>query len=128
MAVLNKIRQRSIFLILIIALALFSFIIGDIFQNLDSSAASDTAIATVNGEDIDRDDFMAKVENIQRQSGGSTTNTQAMNRVWENELRAKVMQSQYDALGISCIANDILEKKPFHTVVAYEVRQLAEGT
>ena len=101
MAVLNKIRQRSIFLILIIALALFSFIIGDIFQNLDSSAASDTAIATVNGEDIDRDDFMAKVENIQRQSGGSTTNTQAMNRVWENELRAKVMQSQYDALGIS---------------------------
>ena len=101
MAVLNKIRQRSIFLILIIALALFSFIIGDIFQNLDSSAASDAPIATVNGEDIDRDDFMAKVENVQRQSGGSTTNTQAMNRVWENELRAKVMQSQYDAIGIS---------------------------
>ena len=24
-----------------------------------------------------------------------------MNRVWDNELRAKVMQSQYDALGIS---------------------------
>ena len=101
MAVLNKIRQRSIFLILIIALALFSFIIGDIFQNLDSSAASDAPIATVNGEDIDRDDFMAKVENVQRQSGGSSTNTQAMNRVWENELRAKVMQSQYDAIGIS---------------------------
>jgi len=37
MAVLNKIRQRSIFLIIIIALALFSFIIGDIFQNLGSS-------------------------------------------------------------------------------------------
>ena len=60
MAVLNKIRQRSIFLILIIALALFSFIIGDIFQNLDSSAASDAPIATVNGEDIDSDDLDRK--------------------------------------------------------------------
>ena len=101
MAVLNKIRQRSIFLIIIIALALFSFIIGDIFQNLGSSSGNQTTIATVNGEDIERDDFMAKVENIQRQSRGTITNTQAMNRVWDNELRAKVMQSQYDALGIS---------------------------
>ena len=101
MAVLNKIRQRSIFLIIIIALALFSFIIGDIFQNLGSSSGNEATIATVNGVDIERDDFMAKVENIQRQSRGSLTNTQAMNRVWDNELRAKVMQSQYDALGIS---------------------------
>ena len=119
MAVLNKIRQRSIFLILIIALALFSFIIGDIFQNLDSSAASDTAIATVNGEDIDRDDFMAKVENIQRQSGGSTTNTQAMNRVWENELRTKVMQSQYDALGIS-VERDYMRDLLKQNLTAFE--------
>ena len=94
MAVLNKIRQRSIFLIIIIALALFSFIIGDIFQNLGSSSGNEATIATVNGVDIERDDFMAKVENIQRQSRGSLTNTQAMNRVWDNELRAKVMQSQ----------------------------------
>jgi parvulin-like peptidyl-prolyl isomerase len=101
MAVLNKIRQRSIFLIIIIALALFSFIIGDIFQNLGSSSGNQAIIATVNGEDIERYDFMAKVENIQRQSRGTITNTQAMNRVWDNELRAKVMQSQYDALGIS---------------------------
>ena len=101
MAVLNKIRQRSIFLILIIALALFSFIIGDIFQNLDTSDKSQTVVATVNGEDIDRDAFMNQVENIQRQSGGSVSNTQAMNRVWDQELRNKVMQTQYDAIGIS---------------------------
>ena len=101
MAVLNKIRQRSIFLILIIALALFSFIIGDIFQNLGSSDKTQTVIATVNGEDIKRDAFMNKVENIQRQSGGSVSNTQAMNRVWDQEVRNKVMQTQYDALGIS---------------------------
>ena len=68
MAVLNKIRQRSIFLIIVIALALFSFVIGDIFTNLDSSSASDNTIATINGIDINRNEFMAKVENAQRLS------------------------------------------------------------
>ena len=101
MAVLNKIRQRSIFLIIIIALALFSFIIGDIFTNMGSADKSQNAVATVNGDDIERGAFMNQVENIQRQSGGSVTNTQAMNRVWDQEVRNKVMQTQYDALGIS---------------------------
>jgi parvulin-like peptidyl-prolyl isomerase len=101
MAVLNKIRQRSIFLIIVIALALFSFVIGDIFTNLGSSSAADSAISTINGVDVERNEFMNKVENIQRQSNGSMTNTQAMNRAWDNEVRAKVMQSQYDALGLS---------------------------
>ena len=101
MAVLNKIRQRSIFLIIIIALALFSFIIGDIFTNMGSADKSQSIVATVNGDDIERGAFMNQVENIQRQSGGSVTNTQAMNRVWDQEVRNKVMQTQYDALGIS---------------------------
>ena len=101
MAVLNKIRQRSIFLIIIIALALFSFIIGDIFQNLGSSGKSQTVVATINGEDIERDAFMNQVENVQKQSRGSVSNTQAMNRVWDQEVRNKVMQTQFDAVGIS---------------------------
>ena len=101
MAVLNKIRQRSIFLIIIIALALFSFIVGDIFTNMGSADKSQNIVATVNGDDIERGAFMNQVENIQRQSGGSVTNTQAMNRVWDQEVRNKVMQTQYDALGIS---------------------------
>jgi parvulin-like peptidyl-prolyl isomerase len=105
MAVLNKIRQRSIFLIIVIALALFSFVIGDIFTNLGSSSAADSAISTINGVDVERNEFMNKVENIQRQSNGSMTNTQAMNRAWDNEVRVKVMQSQYDALGLSVERN-----------------------
>ena len=101
MAVLNKIRQRSIFLIIIIALALFSFIIGDIFSNMGASDKSQNVVATINGNDIERGAFMNQVESIQRQSGGSVTNTQAMNRVWDIEVRNKVMQSQYDAVGIT---------------------------
>jgi len=102
MAILNKIRQRSLFLILVIAMALFSFVLADLFKNTDGfNSKSQNVIATINGEDIDRDDFMAKVENAQRQFGGSLTNTQAMNRVWDEEVNNAVMNAQYDALGLT---------------------------
>ena len=69
MAVLNKIRQRSLVLILVIALALFAFVIGDIFRNSDGFGASQDVVATINGEDIKREPFMFAVQNRQQQFG-----------------------------------------------------------
>lgn len=102
MAVLNKIRQRSLFLILIIALALFSFVLADLFKNSDAlTSKSQNIVATINGKDITREDFMQKVEVAQRQAGPNATNTQVMNRVWDQEVRKAVMETQYNELGIS---------------------------
>jgi len=102
MAVLNKIRQRSLFLILIIALALFSFVLADLFKNSDAlTSKSQNIVATINGKDITREYFMQKVEQLQRQMGPSATNTQVMNRVWEQEVRQAVMETQFDELEIS---------------------------
>ena len=102
MAVLNKIRQRSLFLILIIALALFSFVLADLFKNSDAlTAKSQNIVATVNGKEITREGFLQKVEALQRQMGANATNTQIVNRVWEQEVRQAVMETQYDVLGIS---------------------------
>ncbi|WP_396601943.1 SurA N-terminal domain-containing protein [Algibacter sp. R77976] len=102
MAVLNKIRQRSLFLILIIALALFSFVLADLFKNSDAlTSKSQNIVATINGKDITREGFMQKVEQLQRQMGPSATNTQVMNRVWEQEVRQAVMETQFDELEIS---------------------------
>lgn len=102
MAILNKIRQRSLFLILIIALALFSFILADLFKNSSGfSNKAQNVVATINGKDISRADFMTKVENAQRQYGGSRTNTQVMNMVYDQELRRAILETQYDNLGMS---------------------------
>jgi peptidyl-prolyl cis-trans isomerase D len=102
MAILNKIRQRSLFLIIIIAMALFSFVLSGLFDgSANFSSKSQNVIATINGVDIKRDDFMNKVEAAQRQFGGSLTNTQAMNRVWDQEVNKAVMEAQYEALGIT---------------------------
>lgn len=102
MAVLNKIRQRSLFLILIIALALFSFVLADLFKNSDAlTAKSQNIVATINGKDLSREDFLQKVEVAQRQMGPNATNTQVMNRVWDQEVRQAVMETQYEELSIS---------------------------
>ncbi|HLV70665.1 MAG TPA: peptidylprolyl isomerase [Xanthomarina sp.] len=102
MAVLNKIRQRGLFLIIIIALALFSFVIGDLFRNPDVLVGkSQNIVATINGKDIYREDFMQKVEVAQRQLGPNGTNTQAMNRVWEQEVRQAVLETQFEELGMT---------------------------
>lgn len=102
MAVLNKIRQRSLFLILIIALALFSFVLADLFKNSDAlTSKSQNIVATINGKDITREDFLQKVEVMQRQLGQNATNTQVMNRVWDQEVRQAIMDTQFEELGVS---------------------------
>ncbi|WP_411766525.1 peptidylprolyl isomerase [Winogradskyella sp. A3E31] len=102
MAVLNKIRQRSLILILVIALALFSFVIGDLFKNSDAlTGVSQDTIATVNGEDIKRDEFMFKVENYQRRVGPNSTSVQSMNAIYNQELRKIILETEYDELGLS---------------------------
>ena len=100
MAILNKIRQRSLVLIIVIAMALFSFVLADIFRT-GGGGKTENIVATVNGRDIKREDFMRKVENLQRQLGPSLTSTQAMNRIWDQELRKAVLDGQYEELGIT---------------------------
>jgi len=102
MAVLNKIRQRSLFLIIIIALALFSFVLADLFKNGNAlSAKSQNTVGTINGKDITRVEFLQKVEAAQKQAGPTATNTQVMNRVWEQEVRQAVMETQFEELNIT---------------------------
>jgi peptidyl-prolyl cis-trans isomerase D len=102
MAVLNKIRQRSLILILVIALALFSFVIGDLFKNSDAfTGAPQDVVATVNGTDINRAEFQQKVKNYQDRSGGRQTATQAMNTIYNQELRRIIMETEYEELGLA---------------------------
>lgn len=102
MAILNKIRERSLVLIIVIAMALFSFVLADLFnKGGTSSGKSETIVATINGIDIQRDDFMQKVENLQRQLGPQITSTQAMNRIWDQEVRKAIMETQYEKIGIT---------------------------
>lgn len=101
MAVLNKIRQRSVFLIVIIALALFSFVLADVIRNGGMvSQKSQNTIATINGEDIEREQFARQVEAYQRNLGPNATTSQAVNMVWDLNVRRALIEEQLEELGI----------------------------
>ena len=100
MAILNSIRKRGFFLILIIALALFAFILSDIINKGGSSASTQNVVASVNGTEISREDFMGKVEERQRSLGPNANPYQAMNTVWETELRRILYKQQAEELGL----------------------------
>ena len=101
MAILNKIRQRSLILILVIALALFAFVIQGVIDNPNAFSDSQGVVATINGTDIDRTDFQEKVKSYQDRVGGRVTSTQAMNTIYNQELRRIIMDSEYESLGLS---------------------------
>ena len=108
MAILNNIRKRGVFLIIIIALALFSFILADVIRNGGfASEKSQTTVAVVNGEEIGREAFMQQVESTQRTLGPNGTTGQAISRVWENELRMMLLSQQFEKLGLSAEKSQI---------------------
>ena len=101
MAILNSIRKRGIFLILIIALALFAFILSDVLTSGSRGPKGQDNIATINGTDIPRQTFMQNVEMAQRNYGPNASSGQVMNMVWEQELRRVILDEQIEKAGIS---------------------------
>ena len=107
MAVLQKIRQRSLLLILIIGFCLLAFIVGDLFNNGGFSSSSKD-VGSINGKGISFEDFRIKVSNVEK-SGQGTTSTQAANRVWEEEVSIALLTAEFDKLGIRVGENHIME-------------------
>ena len=105
MAILGKIRQQSIFLIIVIGLALFAFIISGAIGTGTSSSDQNRPVGIINDENIPLENFKTLVEQEVR-SNGSTT-IQAVNSVWDQYMESLVLKSQFDILGIDAGKNQI---------------------
>ena len=82
-------------------MALFAFILSDVLTKGSGGAKGQDTIATVNGTDISRQTFMEEVEATQRNMGPNSNATQAMNMVWDRELRRVIMDEQIEKAGIT---------------------------
>ena len=98
MAILGKIRQRSIFLILVIGLALFAFVISGAFGNGTGDTGPNEPIGIINGEEIPLENFRLLVDQTERTYGYTTL--QAVDVVWNQYLRNELFQTEFDVLGI----------------------------
>ena len=103
MAVLQKIRQRSLLLILIIGLSLLAFIIGDIINSGGFGGVSRN-VGTVNGKNIPAQDFLQKVNDFERQQQGISP-TQAANAIWNQEVDNLLFEDKIEDAGIR-VGND----------------------
>ena len=107
MAVLQKIRQRSALMIVVIALALFAFIAGDLF-NKGNFGKSSKDVGSINGKDISFEEFRVKVSNVEKSQQGMTS-TAAANRVWDQEVSIALLTAEFDKLGLRVGPKHIME-------------------
>lgn len=98
MAVLSKIRQRTGLLIVVIGFCLLAFLVGDAFQSGTFNSDSND-IGSVNGTDIQTQDFLQKVSMSEKQGQG-VSNTQAINNTWEQEVRGIILSEEFEKLGL----------------------------
>lgn len=107
MAILSKIRERSMALILVIGLALFAFVldpssIQDFFNSSDINT-----VGEVGGESISRKEFSESLEAYRAQYGSQITEMQASNDVWNTLVRQKIYQAQLAKSGITVGEADV---------------------
>ncbi len=108
MAVLQKIRQRSLLLILVIGFSLLAFIVQDLYRKGGFNDVPKN-VGTVNGKDISFEDFRVKVSNVEKSGQQGMTSTQAVNRVWDQEVSVALLTAEFDKLGIRTSEKHILE-------------------
>lgn len=108
MAVLQKIRQRSLLLILVIGFCLLAFIIGDLFNN-GGFSSTPKYVGTINGKDISFEDFRIKVSNVEKSGQQGMTSAQAVNRVWDQEVSIALVSAEFEKLGLRTCEKHILE-------------------
>jgi len=105
MSVIQSIRDRGAWIVFgIIALALIAFILQDGVRS-GRGASSGTNLGEVNGEKIDRTSFEEKLTMY----GRGQQREQLISQLWEQEVNTRVMQQQYDKLGLQVSQKELSE-------------------
>ncbi|MEZ0006036.1 peptidyl-prolyl cis-trans isomerase D [Flavobacterium sp. 28YEA47A] len=107
MAVLSKIRQRSLLLIFVIGFCLLAFVVGDLI-NSGGFKQTSKYVGSINGEDISFEDFRSKVDAVEK-GGQGISSSQAANQVWEQEVSIALLTEQFEKLGIRVGESQILD-------------------
>lgn len=117
MAILGKIRERSLFLIIIIGLALFSFVLSGVFKsNSPLFNRNPNSVGEINGENISREEFAQLVEQQRARTNNRGSQLQSVNAAWNNLIREKVYKTQLEKSGIIVGEKDVWDniiKQPF---------------
>lgn len=119
MATLQKIRSKGVLLIVIIGVALLSFIIGDFLtQGSTFFNKSQERVAEINGDNINIAEYQESIDEItifqKYETGQSEIDDQTMQQmrsyVWEQMIREKLLQTEADKIGLTVSKEELSDR------------------
>ena len=96
MAILGKIREKSIVLILVIGMALFAFVIAGVFDG--AGTQSQEPVAIIGDEKVNIEQFSRRVDVVETNTGMSSV--QAVNMVWDQVVTEYSYDQIQEELGL----------------------------
>lgn len=112
MATLEKIRSKSVLLLVIIGVALLAFILGDFFNSGRTLFGPGTTVAKVDGKSIDVQEFQRRVEqaNQQMQNSGRKIDQAALQQQVLNEMVFETLyKDEVSKLGLTVTDSELSE-------------------
>ena len=112
MATLEKIRSKSVFLLVIVGVALLAFIIGDFFTSGRTLFGTGTTIAKVGDQKVDIHEFQNRVQQASQQaqqSGQRIDNAVLQQQVLDAMIAEKLFNQEIAELGITVTDAELTE-------------------
>lgn len=112
MATLEKIRSKSVLLLIIVGAALLAFIIGDFFTSGRTLFGTGTTLATAGDQKVDVQEFQRRVQVAQQQeqqSGRRTDAAQLQQQVLNTMIAEKLFNAEAESLGLTVTDNELTE-------------------
>ena len=105
MATIQRIRQRSGLLVVVVFVALIAFLLGDLVRSGGSKFFGDpNIIGTVNGRDITRLELSQGMEELRAgnpEQYANTSSIQLANFVWNNIVTEELLSAELSAAGMT---------------------------
>ena len=108
MSIIQTIREKgAVIVIALIGISLVAFILMDSMSSRRGGSLfggnNTSTLGVINGEKIQLDDFNNRVKQIEQQypNGGTSQNNQIMESVWNQMVAEKIVEDQFDKLGIT---------------------------
>ena len=110
MAILSKIRDRSVALIAVVGLALFAFVLDPSTLTDFFSSSKINEVGAVNGESISRQEYAEAVESYRTRTQNRFTEMESTQRVWNDLLREKIYTEQLEKSGVTIGETDVWQR------------------
>lgn len=123
MATLEKIRSKSVFLFIIIIVALLAFILGDFLTSGRTYAGSGTTMYSVGGNKVDYNDYQKATSQMQAAGQDAAELEQLL---LQRLLVEQLLEEQYSQLGINITDKEITRIMNDRLPISQQLGQAAQ--